>query len=407
MKKLAALLLALLMPLCASAEAIRFSISAESDESLLLSSAEPMLNLLQEEYVEQAKMLVSLFARVMNGFGLDLTVQGDASEMCLILSGTEAVRVSLHQRGEELLLVSPMLKGYALRAANPTVAQSALANAVPTQSTGVFAGDAYAGGTQCVTWTLPGNALTELFLPEDFADALTAALDSLDVDLPDASAISYILRMVQNDANEVVGISVTMMRSESQLATLSIGLGTEQFTVVTGLGLNEQNHWCRLRCSISQEENATYLSGQVEEWLSAKTESFTSVSGRNAPLAVYPVRATVTTTQESLIWSGKLFAENGMETLATFTGSITGANVSAAVSLGGSASKSPLTIRFAVGNAENIAPVDETLKTCALSEDAATFGTLVKQFSAAVTARMLKLLPMDVIMQLTLYTPFQ
>lgn len=407
MKKLAALLLAVFMPLCASAEAIRFSISAESDETLLLSRAEPMLELLHEEYVEQAKMLVSLFARVMNGFGLELTVQGDASEMCLSLSGTEVVRVSLHQRGDELLLVSPMLKGYALRAAKPPVETSALANAVPTQTTGVFAGDAYEGGTQCMTWTLPGNALTELILPEDYADALTTALDTLDIALPDASAISIILRIVQNDANDVVGISITLLRSERQLATLSIGMGAEQLTVVTGLGLNEQNHWCRLRCSISQEADSIYLNGQVEEWLWNKEESFSSVSGLNAPMVVYPVRATVTMTQESLIWSGKLLAENGMETLATFAGNMTGANVNAAVCLGGSAAKSPLTIRFTVENVEDIAPVDEALKTCALSEDAATFGTLVKQLSAAVTARMLKLLPMDVIMQLTLYTPFQ
>lgn len=403
MKKLAALLAALLMPLCASAEAIRFGISAQSDETLLLSYAEPVLTLLPEENVEQAKLLVSLFARVMNGLSADLTVQADAAEMSLSLSGTEAVRVNLHQAGESLLLSSPMLKGYALQAEQPQLTQSALANIVPTETAGVFSGDAYTGGTQCTTWTLPGNALTELFLPEDFTHALTSAMDYLGVDLPDSSAISVILRVVENDAREALGFSVTLMRAESQLGTLSVGLGAEQFTVVTGLGLSEQNHWSRLQCTVSEETDVIYLNGQVEEWLADKTESFSSVSGLNAPMGVYPVRATVTRTGESLIWSGKLLAENGMETLATFAGNMTGTNVNAAVSLGGNAARSPLTLRFTVENAEDIAALDAALKTCALSEDAATFGTLVKQFASALAARMIKLLPMDVIMQLTQY----
>lgn len=402
MKKFAALLLALMMPLCASAEAIRFSISAQSDESLLLTYAEPMLNLLPAENVEQAKLFVSLFARVMNGLGMDVTVQADAAEMCLSLSGAEAVRVSLHQSGDSLLLSSPMLKGYALQAQKPQMAQSALANVTPTQTVGVFAGDAYTGGTQCITWTLPGDALTELFLPEDFANALVSAMSSFSIDLPDTDAISLIIRVVQND-EEVVGFSITLLRGESQLATLSVGLSVDGFTVVTGLGLNTQNHWSRLACTVSQEADVYYLSGQVEEWLADKTENFSSVSGQNAPMGVYPVRATITQTDAGTIWSGKLLAENGMETLATFAGNMTGTNINAAVSLGGNATQSPLTIRFTVENTEDIAPLDETLTPCALSEDASTFGKLVKQFSAAVAARMLKLLPMDVIMQITQY----
>lgn len=403
MKKLTALLLAFLMPIWAAAETYGFSISAETDEALLLNYAEPSLSLLPESAVAEAEMLVKLFARVMNGFGVEVAVQADAAELRLSLSGEEALQLLLHQSDGELLLSSPMLKGYAIKTKMPQLQQTALTDAFAAYATGVFVGDAYEGGTQCTTWALSGDGLTSL-LPEAYIHMLDQVMSSLNGELSDVSADDLIIRVVQDDEDQVVGISVTFMREQMQLATLSIGFQEEKIILVAGLGLSAQNYWCRMTCKQSQVDELVYLNGNVQEWLVDKAESFSSVSTLYAPQAAYQLRATVTETSQSCLWSGTFCTEDGRETLATFAGNIAPERgmMNAALGLGGSSNKKPLTLRIACQPTEALAPFDATLAICS-AEDTAMFDSLVKQFTAAAAARMIKLLPMDLILQMTQY----
>lgn len=374
MKKLAVLLLVLLLPFTASAEAYRLTVTVEADETLLLSEAGTLLQLLPESAMAEGELLVTLLARVLNGFGLTMTAQGDAAEAALSLSGEEALRVAVYRTADGMLLTSPMLNGYALSMPNNEVNLSWTEAAVIS---GAFSGDAYEGGTQCATWTYP--------------------LDEMDV--------SLILREVTNDAAQPVGVSLTVLQADAQLATLSLGFGQDAFTLVTGLGLPTQNYWHRLTCTITEDGEAIYLNGTVEEWLADKTEGFSSVSALYAPAEVSKLRAAITLSVENAAWSGRLCREDGVETICTFEGTIApeGTLMNAALSLGSSPSGSALTLRLALDDAEPLAPLDASVLTCSQEDDAALFDTLVSQFTASAAARMIKLLPMDLILELTQY----
>lgn len=374
MKKLAALLLVLLLPFTASAEAYRLSVTVEADETLLLSEAGTLLQLLPESALAEGELLVTLLARVLNGFGLTMTAQADASEAALFLSGEEALRMTVHRVEDGMLLTSPMLNGYALSVADKEEDLSWPEAAVVS---GAFSGDAYAGGTQCTAWTY--------------------LLDEVDV--------SLIVRAVTDDADQPVGMSLTVLQADAQLATLSLGFGQDGFTLVTGLGLPAQNYWHRLTCTQTEEGETIYLNGTVEEWLADKTEGFSSVSALYAPAEVSKLRAAITLSGENAAWSGKMCREDGVETICTFEGAISpeGTLLNAALSLGSSPSRAALTLRLALDAAEPLAPLDASVLTCAQEDDAALFDTLVKQFTASAAARMIKLLPMDLILELTQY----
>lgn len=376
MKKLAALLLVLLVPLAASAEAWQYAISTEADEALLLSEAAPLLALLPESDAAEGELFVRLLARIIDGFGMEYTIQEDAAEFCFLLSGEKALRLGFYATEDALLITSPTLDGYAFR---EPIDGGDLSWPEATVTSGVFSGDAYEGGTQCATWTYPLNSLGE--------------------------DVSLIVREVMDDASRPVGFSFTAMQGEAQLATLSVGEQQDTLTLVAGLGLNAQNYWCRMICMASVEGEITYLDGRMEEWLADKTESFSSASKLYAPVAVSKLRATVTQTENVTAWSGKLCMEDGVETLCTFSGDYAADSgaLNTELHLGASPDQAALTIRFAMRAADALPPLGETITICTQAEDAALYDSLKNQLSASVAARMMKLLPMDLILELTQY----
>lgn len=340
---------------------------------MLLAETAPLLHLLPASDTAQGELFVTLLARIIDGFGLEYTFQEDAAEMCLRLSGEEALRLSFYTKEDALLIASPMLEGYAFRL---DVTEEDAAWLAAMVESGSFSDDAYTGGTQCATWTYPLGENAHL-----------------------------IIRSVTDDAGHPVGLSLALMQAETQLATLSIGYQQDTLTLVTGLGLNTRNYWCRLTCTESESGTISYLNGDMQEWLVPKAKSFASVAAQDTPVEVSKLRATVTQKEQTTSWSGKVCREDGVDTLCTFAGNYTpdtGA-MNAVLRLGSSLNKNPLTLRFAMGEAETIAPLDDALLICSEAEEPVLYASLMEQLSTALAARMIKLLPMDIILQLVQY----
>lgn len=452
MKKLLALLLALLLPGCAAAETYALSISVEVDDAIFPWYAKQSLRGYSELSAEDLDTLATVAAKVLDGTGLDIAVQADAMSLRMNLAGKELLSVKLHTTDDAVFLTSPMLSGYALKddqdapgSATQTFTElfdgekqldvcasmqkafdSWMADITPATSSGVFNGDAYEGGTQCTTWILSDMdvaALTSALATVELRVLLNQLLTSLSLDAEDLFAqfdaaneqvadedrFLYILRWVTDEAGEFVGASLTVLEEQSQVATVSIGLTQKNIKVVIGLGLKEQNYWWEFTGKKSQLDNITYLSGDSREWIADKAESFSYVSATNAPVANYMLRGTLTKSGSRYLWDGNICVGNEayFDYVCSSNGTYypqTGA-VECSICLG-DAPYEPLRLNIRYGLADTIDMLDSSLEICSISDpaDASLYQELMDKFAASVMARMIKLLPMDLIMTLNQFS---
>lgn len=450
MKRLLALLLALLLPGCAVAETIGVSVSVEVDEAVFAAYAKQALQTLPEAASYDLDALSAAVAKCLNGLGIESAAQDDATVVKLRLGNGELLNIAFHTTKDAIYVTSPMLSGYALwdalridheaeakldetdwESVSVGVAQAVsawLADIEPTVTQGTFDGDAYSDGTQCITWMLSDMdmaALISALATEEVRAAfanlmkvvvgldgseLLAQFDALNARVANEDAYLYILRIVTNDANEFVGASLTILDDVAQIATCSIGVGGSAVKLVVGLGLSEKNYWWELNGRCSQQENITYLSGTSREWLAAKEESYSYVSATNAPLASYVLRGSLTQSGERLLWDGSISL--GTEAASEYICSVSGScmpesrKIETSISLGGNGASAPLRLKLNIGPVEAIPPMDGTLKLCSLTSvaDAALYDELTQKFTASLMARLIKLLPMDLIMTINQFT---
>lgn len=445
MKRILALLLALLLPGCAVAETYGFSLSVDVDEAAFVSCVKPTLVRESQLAAYDPDVLAAVLAKCLNGLDVEVKSQEDAASLKVSLSKGDMLDLTCHATDEALYYTSPMLAGHALwaemdaedeideliaktdwKSVMSGVMESVenwLSNFEPTVSGGVFDGDAYEDGTRCITWSLTDMdiaALQDGMMTDELrgfirelgsigldAAALLGGFDALNARVADEDTYLYILRAVTNDAGEFVGASLTILEENTQVATASLGMKGNAIKLVVGLGLHEQNYWWEFSAKQTQQENISYLSGISREWVADKAESFSYVSATNAPLATYQLRCTLTRTGERILWDGSLSmgSESSSTPLCSIKGSYSPANgaFDCSVALGGKVPFLRLNIRF--GQVEPIPAMDASLKLCSMTSnaDAALFAELTDKFAAKFMARLIKLLPMDLIMTLEQY----
>lgn len=450
MKRLLALLLALLLPGCAVAETMGVSVSVEVDEAVFAAYVKQALQTLPEVAAYDLDALSAAVAKCLNGLSIESSAQDDATAVKLRLGNGELLNMTFHTTKDAIYVTSPMLSGYALwdalRIDHEAEAELAetdwksvgisaakalsiwLEDIEPTVMQGMFDGDAYSGGTQCITWMLSDMdmaALISALATEEVRAAfvnlmkvvtgldgskLLAQFDALNARVADEDTYLYIVRTVTNDANEFVGASLTIMDEVAQIATCSLGVTGTAVKLVVGLGLSEKNYWLELNGKYSRQENITYLSGTSREWLAAKEESYSYVSATNAPLASYVLRGSLTHSGERLLWDGSISL--GTEAASEYICSVSGScmpesrKIETSISLGGYGASAPLRLMLDVGSVEEISPMDSTLKLCSVTSvaDAALYDELTQKFAASLIARFIKLLPMDLIMTINQFT---
>ena len=115
MKKLLALLLALLMPVSVLAETYEVSLSLATDEALFSQYVKQMIVMDSTgENVDPDKLAVAV-ARILNGLGFSMKVQEDAAAIDIQLGGASVLDMVVHTEQDATLMTSSLLPGYCLR----------------------------------------------------------------------------------------------------------------------------------------------------------------------------------------------------------------------------------------------------------------------------------------------------
>ncbi len=449
MKKLLALLLAFLLPCCAFAEPRAVTVRVSTDDAAFAAYAKEILQKLPGITAETRDKYVQVLRTLLKDTRFTAITQADAESVDISIGGKPLLDLVVYSQENASYLTTSMLPGYALVEKNTDpqlssngpsqlneAALSAIAvsveNAVsawmnsfePMVSYGSFQGDAYSGGTKCTTWLLSDQdiaalvsamateevraAVTQL-LRESGADAvrLLQQFDDLNDRVAKADAYMYILRVVHDDEDRFVGLSLTILEGAEQLATVSFGKQQKELRLVIGLGLKTQNYWREYILQGSQENNLQAFKGFTREWVANKAEAFSSVSGTNLPVQTFSWSLNISQADSRYLWDASLYegiTNDADRKLVSCTGSFTPADkaLEADFSLIRSSS-TPLKMQLAVKPAKEIPPLDSSIVVCSASNpaDAERYAELNKQLSYELTRRLVTLLPMDLLLILS------
>lgn len=448
MKKLLALLLAVLLPVYASAETYGASIHVETDETIFPQLVKELLSSGPTLDQDELEICVQLIHQLLNGLTLNIKTQEEAVSISAALPTGQLLDLNLYESDDVAYLTSSMLAGYALTIEDTpssvkaegedtltsidwnSVADSLvmrlsdwLYDIEPTSARGSFNGDAYEGGTHCYTVILSDSdiaGLVSLLATEELraalqilmqscgadSDELLAQFDALNARVADEDVHLYFLRVVSDDAGQLVGVSLTVLKDDVQVATVSFGVTDKSVKLVMGLGLNTQNYWWELSAVRTKKDSTTHWNGTSREWLADKTESFAYVSEHNEAVSACSWLCTVTTAGERVLWDGAFFrgeSQAADQRVCAFSGNAIPASAEMKCSLEfGTAANSIIALTLHMGQTEAIADMDSALQSCSLSaeEDAALREKLLELLGAGFTARLVKLLPLDLILKM-------
>ena len=348
-RTLALLLVFLLLPAAALAEAFRLDVTVDLEPE---AAASVIRQTGLFEGADDEAALAAAFVDFMDGLTLHMTTQEDASRLEIVFDETPLLDLTLLMGGEDIILTSDMLEGTGfsiplellsqenssllhilqdtdwadLASRMFTAAMEVLDGAEVTHARGSFNGDAYTGGVYCDTIILDDKIIAEALdaaMIRSARNAVTYICYCLGVDgdtllqqlsathaaAAEANEHRYIIRIV-SDANEaVIGASLTVMRGEKQLATLSIGLKDNGLRIVVGLPMDTVNYWhdheITLACETGDDGVTMYsLTGALTEFTAAKDEDFASASAHISDTRLrVQWSATVGTQGGGLSWS--------------------------------------------------------------------------------------------------------
>ncbi len=160
-----------------------------------------------------------------------------------------------------------------------------------TVETGIFAGDAYSGGTirtsvECDDRDFALLGIRLLDKLEGMEEALascgldwneirTALKDEL-MEMASANEHRYILRAVTNAQDEPVGFSLTAFRGEAQILTLSLGQNSDgtKIKAVLGLGYDNQVYMLAAEISFIQSSETANIKGEIKLWQDPYREGY-------------------------------------------------------------------------------------------------------------------------------------
>lgn len=442
MKKLLALLLAMLLPLSGFAETYVFSVSVEADEEAFVQLAKEALASDPSVAPADTESYAKLIHQVLNGLGLNAAFQENAMSLELLLGGGKLLDFAAYESQQEVNLTSTMLPGYALvsemndqgsseQALLDDLAETdwaAICEGVmrglqewyaviePSVSRGAFDGDAFEGGTRCTTWMLSDMdiaALANALLTDEVREVLSVVMTALALDaekmlaqfdelndkVADEDRYLYLFRVVRDDADRLVGMSLTILQENDQVVTVSLGIKENEARLVAGLGLNKQNYWWEFTASHQQEDDVTRLSGISREWVADKADGFSYVRAEMEPAFNIDWQCNVTKSGNGCTWDA--IVTSGETCIASSYGTTDLDKSSLEYQFGiGDAAASPLTVKLSICPTDAIPSMADGLTRCSISDpaDAKTYDQLVKQLAASFLARLMKLLPMDMLM---------
>lgn len=444
MKRFLALLLVLLLPTVVLAETYLLSIDFEVDGDRLTQYASLMGQ--NQPEADQYLLIVQLVDRILNESGIDVVYQEDAVYFDVHIGRNTLLDMTIHDTPEAAYLTSSLIPGYAIVAeADPMVSnaqadleqmdwtkigaslegiiRSWLDDLEPVVQHGAFSGDAYEGGTTCTTWTLCDRDIAELLsslMTEEVCQFVSLYFTAMGYDgeqvLNDVDEMhesvskkndyTYVIRIVKDADENVIGISVTLLHKNNQVATLSIGLKKNELRFVAGLGMPEQNYWMELTVNYGTGRNTTYLSGQCREWFDDKNHGFAYVCEKSPPISDCYWNCNIMKSGNQYMWDATSYEDMGNSQYAylfSSNGSVSAkpARLDGEISVGGGQEKL-ITMNVKCKPTEAIDALGDGLVYCSMTdpEQAGEYDHLMTQMSSSIAAKLLKLLPMDLIFQL-------
>lgn len=447
MKKLLALLLALMLPLCAAAETYHATFSVAIDDAVFSACIKDLLRRFPGVPAENQDRYIRAASSLLNNLQLNMIVQEDACSLDLTLNGNPLMDLIAYSQTNISYITTSLLPGYALSEKNDpgaslsTVNQlddAAIAavafsieNAVSawlsqlesTVSHGAFVGDAFDGGSVCTTWVLSDKDVADFVsaLATDEARAMVAQLlreagsdasmvfsqfDAMNERVASGTEYLYILRVVEDDKKEFVGLSLTVLKERSQLATVSVGREEDGLRAVIGLGLTDRNYWREYVIHTRPGETGWEAACAVQEWIADKAESFSYVRAANVAVESRLWECAVVQTDGRTLFRTDLYAGNladddhkqltytaeWTEHAQTFSGEL--------CLLYGTTT--PLKISLIMNPTNPIPPMDSSLIICATddAQDAELAAELNTSLTFELSRRMLMAIPLDVILLL-------
>ena len=443
MKKLLALLMVLLLlPASALAEAMCFEVTVTADETNLLEQlkASGIYAGANED------VLCAALAKLINGSGLRVITQEGGGSVELLVAGETLLDAAAMTTATELLFTSGLMGDYALTIPMEVVellgdaadvicqkdalmplldgalkaAEAQLEGVNVTTARGSFSGHAYYGGVYCDTYTFDDAqlaAILDAFATDDLREQILgiAELLGMDTAVPFAqfdaknaqvtaeNAYRYVVRMVYDAEKEPIGLSAVALQGDSQLVTLSIGMAADALNIVIGIGMDEMNYWHshEITIAVATDENGvetrTY-SGMIAEFTAPKEDDFAyaqAASGLDQLRAVWSLDLTRkgaettwkfshqerkgTSTAISMVdWNGSFTAEQHLQ--STLTTRYNG--------------KPCLTVSMSWEPCEDVS-VDLTgLALCSLlTDDTTQFDELAYNAGTELAIRVLKIIP--------------
>lgn len=447
MKKLIALLLALMMPLCAAAEAYSFSLSVSTDDELFPWYLKESLLLTPGAIEgEDTELAIRLMQVVLDGLTFDLQIQDQLLALACSINGKPLLDFSIVMNDQEAFLTSSLFPGHAFVSAdasstNASALQAALAGmpmaAVadearhtaeawfaalePSIAAGTFSGDAYEGGVVCRTWALTDSdiagfvsdlltdelraSITEIASALD-ADNLLQQFDTLNAEVADRDEHMYILRVAENEAGVFCGLSLTILRETQQIATASFGTTEKGIKLVIGLGLTGNNYWWEFTANRRQRNHMTTLGGNSREWLSDKELDFSYVSEKVAPVSNFVWQCFITKSGKRYLWDASIYEDPdqaGYRYLMSSDGKVNTSNneLDVTIALGDSPYiPASVNIKFAPTTPRTVTldGLEPILVTAGF--DIQQHEGLLEQATALLAARMLKILPADLFVKM-------
>jgi len=306
MRKLICLLLILLLPCTAMAEAWHASTQVEVNEDCLVALLTPLMP------DDESKNEVSAIAGILDGSELDIVVQQDGLSAAVMFGGKKLLDFTAFIRDEQMLITSGLFRGYALSIpmsshenqleSRSAALLAAIVNAVEgldnaqleieqNDQAGVFTGDAYHDGAYCQTIVIEDKDIAQMIssiLTDDVRAAVSAFFAELDLgsesffteldELNEHAAANnvhrYIIRLVEDHEHDPLGLSVTILRGDEQIATLSVGLSGTVMHIVAGMGAAEENLWYDHLIVADSEAVDLHLGGTCRQFTGAKDEDY-------------------------------------------------------------------------------------------------------------------------------------
>lgn len=448
MNRLIALLLAFLMPFCALAETYGVSISIDTDEQMFASQVKELLRNLPEASDDpQLDIYIKLAQRLLDGLGLNIALQDDALSVDIQLGSGSLLDMTFYDQGANMAITSSLLEGYALEdsieqspgATNERYMQHPidwalvevgisnaikqwLSNLQPVTISGAYVGDAFENGGQCTTWAFNDKDVTALvenvvagetraaaavILSELGLDAeeLLDSLQNANARVAEENSYRYLLRVVSNEQGERNGLALTVYREARQIATISLGKQGREYHLVFGFSVQDKNYWCELTASLSSLNNMTYLSGNCIEWLAEKNMSFAYAKAATAPVSNQAWYCNIAESGKRYLWDAGVY-EGDKTNYAYYyssSGTVTPSDgvLDCSFSLGASP-YIPLTIKLKCGPVAEISALNDALVHCSMTDpaDAVLYQELMDEMRTRLTARLLKLIPLDLLLQL-------